>query len=120
MENRVILSCNIIDRIVDNAYEFKLFVKKGCPYCSKLNDFLKDNKDSLFKQNDSKKYLAKYEVIYEDNNVETFFNNMAVASNNKLILDLDETHKTFPVLFRNNVFIGGCDKSIKVLGNEIK
>lgn len=115
MDYGVMLSCNIIDRINDKSYEFKMFSKKDCPYCSKLEKFLKNNKNTL-KSKEYEHYLAKYEIVGDSDNVNTFFDNLSKGNKKGLIKNFKDEHKTFPVLFRGNEFIGGCDESIKLFG----
>jgi glutaredoxin 3 len=65
---------------------FKMYIKSGCPYCEEAQN-----------------------IILEEEKVSLHVINVTKDPHTRELITEDTGHKTLPVIFIGNTFIGGCD-----------
>lgn len=82
------------------AQGFTVYSKSGCGYCIKIKNVL-TNKHLLFQEINCDKYLV--------DNKEAFLSFIEKT--------IGKSYRTFPIVFYENRFVGGCQDSIKFVEN---
>jgi glutaredoxin len=98
--NSTIIELN--KKIINNQNYFIIFSLSFCNYSKKTKEYLK-NKQLKYKNYVVNKYY---------NN---FFTLLKKLSKSNPLLNINLNHKTFPIIFYNNKFIGGYDDLIKFI-----
>ena len=85
-----------------NPDKWTIYTKSGCPYCLRAKDLLNLN-------------MIEYdlidcdEILRDPNTKEEFLSYIESRANIK--------HRTFPIVFNHDVFIGGFDKTTEYINN---
>ena len=79
-----------------NSNKWTVYTKSGCPYCYKVKDLLNINKVDY-------DIIDCDELLKDSKLKEEFLSYIESRANIK--------HRTFPIVFDHNVFIGGFDKT---------
>ncbi len=85
-----------------NSNKWTVYTKSGCPYCTKAKDLLNQNR-FYYDLVDCDKYLS------DDKTKEEFLAYIESKAGTK--------HRTFPMIFKNGLFIGGFDKTTEYINN---
>ena len=93
-ENIVIKANQMLEKIKNNKKLYTIFGLSTCGYCKKTLSYMKDN-NLEFKYYDMDKY---YEI---------FVPILNKLTNLEPSLKINPEHRTFPVIFFNEKFIGG-------------
>jgi glutaredoxin-related protein len=87
--------------------EFIIYTKQSCQYCSDLKTFLiKNNK--TFQEIDIYQINSLQTIPFEYHDKDSFFKKL-----NEIII-----WKTFPIVFKNNTFIGGYTETVQYVKKE--
>jgi len=87
--------------------EFIIYTKQSCQYCSDLKKYL-INKNKTYQEIDLYKINNLQTTPFEYHDKDSFFKKL-----NELVI-----WKTFPVVFRDNKFIGGYTETIQNIQKE--
>jgi glutaredoxin len=82
---------------------YTIYTKSSCTYCVKIKEFLKEKK-------------LNYSEINCDSDLETPEKKETFLSMMKELTNTD--HKTFPMVFRNDLFIGGFTQTKEFIEKE--
>jgi len=94
---------NKLNKIIKQADENDTVLLLGlsyCPFTLKSKDFLNSNN-------------IKYKYYTIDKYHDIFINLLFELNEKNKNLNIDINHKTFPIIFYKNKFIGGCSDLIK-------
>lgn len=91
----------ILDKILKNNDMYLVFGLSTCGYCKKTINFLQE-KNLQFKYYEMDKYYEIFVPILEK----------LIEIGSKL--EIDPEHRTFPIIFYNQKFIGGYTDLIKI------
>lgn len=89
---------------INNDDYIIIFGSKTCIYCKKALELLKDNN-------------LNYKYYSMDNFYDLFFKVLIELSYNKPNLNINQGHKTIPVIFYKKKFIGGYTELLKIIKN---
>jgi glutaredoxin len=89
--------------------DFIIYTKKSCQFCNDLKQVL-INKNKSFQEIDIYEINSLQTIPFEYHNKDTFFKKL-----NEL---LNKEWKTFPVVFKDNQFIGGYTDTIQYIDKE--
>jgi glutaredoxin len=87
----------IVEKINNNKNTFLIFGLSTCKYCKNALEFAEKN-SLQFKYYEMDKYYEIFIPILEK--ITELYPSF----------DIDSTHQTFPVIFYNKKFIGGCSE----------
>jgi glutaredoxin 3 len=83
--------------------EYEIYTKSNCVYCSEVKKLL-NNQGKQYKENNSDHYLTNQKTK------ETFLNSMKYQTGKDI--------RTFPIVFKNGVYIGGYTETHKIIEKE--
>ena len=85
-----------------NPNKWTVYTKSGCPYCIRAKDLLNFNMIDY-------DIVDCDEILKDSKTKEEFLLYIETRANFK--------HRTFPIVFNHNVFIGGFDKTTEYINN---
>ena len=81
---------------------YTIYTKQDCFYCDNIKKILEEKKDDVF-------FIPCDDMITNDR--DAFLRHMDSLTGVE--------HRTFPFVFHNGVFIGGCDATIEYLEKQL-
>ncbi len=87
-----------------NSFEYTILTKSKCKFCKEVQDV-------VVKHNKSMNVVNCDEYLTDKQIKEEFLKQIEQR--------IGKTYSMFPMVFRNNVFIGGCEETIKFIENSI-
>ena len=103
MDEKINKKINKLTKIINQADENNTVLLLGlsyCPFTLKSKNFLNSNN-------------IKYKYYTVDKYRDIFINLLLELNKKDKNLNIDINHKTFPIIFYKNKFIGGCSDLLK-------